>query len=383
MGTTKKLRRYLSGSASSIFIPITLLAIFATPGFGQINGAGTAPPPRVDIAGTQMLKFSSSICRQEYVLDVNLPGTYGDTTKSYPVLYLLDAQWDFPLIQALYGQQYYDGFVPALVIVGITWGGGNPDYPKRRAFDLSPTDVNHTGEHGNAANFLACIQREIIPFIEARYRVKKNDRTLVGSSFGGLFTLYAMFHEPQTFQKYILTSPPLGWDNGIMYAYDSAYAAKSKILQAKVFMGIGGYEDAAGFRNFTEKLKGENYAGLELETKVLEGAGHSGGKAEGFMRGLQFVYAKPVVRVEPAVLDRYAGEYDVTPQLRVTAAREGDHLVLIGPGGIRIPFYAESDSDFYEQGSFLLIHFQTDETGTITGFRMEQVSGISFAKKIR
>jgi predicted alpha/beta superfamily hydrolase len=49
----------------------------------------------------------------------------------------------------------------------------------------------------------------LIPFIESKYRAAKNDRTLMGSSYGGLFTLYAMFHETALFQRYVLTSPAL------------------------------------------------------------------------------------------------------------------------------------------------------------------------------
>jgi hypothetical protein len=191
-----------------------------------------------------------------------------------------------------------------------------------------------------------------------------------------------MFHEPHTFDKYILTSPRSSGIDHIMTRYDSAYGAQSKELKARVFMGIGGYENADDFRKFVDELREKNYNGLELETKVIEGEGHSSGKAEGFLRGLKFVYVEHPVSVEPAVLDRYAGEYDINPQLRVTAKREDDHLVFLGPGGINLTFYAVSDKDFHKEGTFFALHFQTDETGAITGIQMDQDSGVSFAKKV-
>src|SRR3712207_4036075 len=84
--------------------------------------------PLVTIAGTQQLKFTSKIVSgQEYSLQVNLPSHYSDTTKRFPVVYLLDSQWDFPLVSGIYGGQYYDGFMPEVIIVGITWGGENPN----------------------------------------------------------------------------------------------------------------------------------------------------------------------------------------------------------------------------------------------------------------
>src|SRR5690606_31076537 len=105
----------------------------------------------------------------------------------------LDSQWDFPLLSSIYGQQYYDGFIPEVIIVGITWGGANPNYDQLRARDLTPPNAVQGVMYGNAANFLGFIKNELTPFVESTFRVKKNDRTLVGSSFGGLFTLYALF----------------------------------------------------------------------------------------------------------------------------------------------------------------------------------------------
>jgi len=337
-------------------------------------------PRQVEIAGTQQLKITSSICNQEYVLYINLPRGYGDTTKTFPVLFLVDAQWDFSLVQAIYGEQYYDGFIPGIIIVGITWGGKNPDYDKLRARDLTPTDISHNGQFGNAPNFLAFIKKELIPFVESKFRVKKDDRTLVGSSFGGLFTLYTLFHETETFHRYILTSPSLGWDNEILSTYNKNYAEKKKELPVKVFMGIGGYEDTPGLQKFADQLK--NYKGLEIQTKIQEGMGHSGGKAEGYARGLQFVYAKPFVNIDPKILDQYVGEYEINPQFHVKLEREGNQLIGIVPGSPKVTISAETEIDFYIKGQYLFIHMVKDKSGNVAGFQLEQYAGGVFVKKV-
>jgi predicted alpha/beta superfamily hydrolase len=352
------------------------------PGYAQTKDSSTVLP-QVEIAGTQSLRIASSICNQEYVLNINLPRNYDDTTKTFPVLFLLDAQYDFTLVQAIYGEQFYDGFVPGIVVVGITWGGKNPDYDKLRARDLTPTDISHTGQYGNAPNFLSFIKKELIPFVESKYRVKKDDRTLVGSSLGGLFTLYALFHESETFNRYVLTSPALGWDNEIVYAYDKSYAEKTKELRAKVFMGIGEYENVPAFQTFVDQLKGKAYEGLELQTRVLEGMGHSGGKAEGYSRGLQFVYAKPIVNIDQKVLDQYVGEYEVNPQLQVKLERDGNRLVGVFPGSPNLTFYADTENDFYSKGQYLIIHIQKDDAGKVTGCQVEAYAGGFFAKKVK
>jgi len=371
-----------SKSLFKVFVLALLLVGYSSRGNAQDNKTSTSPP-EVSIAGTQLLTLSSSICHQDYVLYINLPQGYSDTSKTFPVLYLLDAQWDFPLVQAIYGSQYYDGFVPGIVTVGITWGGKNPDYDKRRAFDLTPTDPGKTGNYGDAPNFLSFIKQELIPFIESKYRVSHTDRALAGSSFGGLFTLYVMFHTPETFHRYVLTSPALTFDDNIMFTYDKEFAERTKDLRARVFIGIGGYENLRPFDAFVKQLKGDDYKGLELETKVLEGFGHSGGKAEGFSRGLQFVYAKPDVKVDPNILDQYIGEYEINPQFHVRIERDGDRLVGVGPDDSKVQLYAETDKIFYVKGRYMVLHFQRDQSGKVSGLLLEQYGGIVIVKKVK
>jgi len=352
-----------------------LLLVYVPTIYAQIKESSTATIPKVEISGTQLLHLTSDITNEEYNLYINLPGGYGDTTKTFPVLFLIDAQWDFPLVQAIYGEQYYDGFLPEMVIVGITWGGKNPDYDKLRAHDLTPTDVGQAGTFGNAPNFLSFIKKELIPYVESKFRVKPDDRTLMGSSYGGLFTLYALFQEQAVFNRYVLTSPAIQWDNKLMYSLNKSFAEKHNELPANVFMGIGGYEDITGFQSFIDEIKAKKYKNLELHTKVVEGMGHSGAKAEGYSRGLQAVFARPDIKVNPSVLDSYKGKYALNPQYIITLVQEQGKLVAIAPDNSRIIFNAESDVDFYSPGQFLKAHIEKDQAGKVTGFKLYKYGG--------
>ncbi|MDZ7288791.1 MAG: alpha/beta hydrolase-fold protein [candidate division KSB1 bacterium] len=338
-------------------------------------------PPRVEIPNTQLRKITSAIVQQEYDLYIHLPRGYGKTNDSYPVLYLLDAQWDFPLVTAIYGSQFYDGFLPGLVIVGITWGGKNPNHDSLRARDLTPTNAAALRQSGGAPKFLAFIKKELIPFVESKYRVS-DDRTLMGSSFGGLFTLYALFNETELFHRYVLTSPALGWDNEVIYAYEKNYAEKRSQLPARLFMAVGELEGVAGFQKFVEHLKARNYQGLSLQTRILENTGHSGTKAEGYTRGLQAVFARPSLRLAPAILARYVGVYQLNPEVKITISAENDRLLALGPDNTQLVLHAETEKDFYVPGQFLFVHFKNDDTGRITGFQLEQFSGEVFVKKV-
>jgi len=346
------------------------------------SGQSASKPPQVEIAGTQVLHISSSITNKEYDLYINLPRYYSDTTRTFPVLYLIDAQWDFPLVQAIYGEQYYDGFIPGCIMVGITWGGKNPDYDKLRAYDLTPTSPQMTSQYGNAPKFVSFIKKELVPFIESKFRAKNNDRTLIGSSFGGLFTLYTLFNETELFQRYVLTSPSINWDNGVLYTYEENYAEQKKELPVKLFMAVGGYEGVSEFQKYVDLIKSRNYAKLEFESRVLDGMGHSGGKAEGYTRGLQFVFSRPSIRVDAAILDQYVGAYEINPQFKIKMTKDGEQLIAIAPDGSKIPVSAATEKDFYIKGQYLNIHFQKDGAGKVTGFLLQQYGGDTVAKKV-
>jgi predicted alpha/beta superfamily hydrolase len=340
--------------------------------------------PNVDIPGTQLRTIHSSIVGQEYKLHINLPGDFQDTTKTFPVVYLLDSQWDFPLLQAIYGEQYFDGFLPGLIVVGITWGGENPDPDKLSYRDFTPTDIKSGQPSGNAPNFIKFIEKELVPFMEANYRASKTDRTLMGSSLGGLFTLYALFNHTNLFNRYVLTSPALSWDNGVTYKYESDYAAKNSKLPAKVFIAFGGFETDGlpGFKKLVSQIKERNYEGLELQTKIIEGIGHSGGKADGYTRGLQFVFVKPSIDVDAAILEQYTGEYQYAPQAKMKIVVEDGHLALLFPFSTKIILDAETENDFYTKGQYLFVHFKKDNEGKVTGFLLQRYGGEGFVKKI-
>ncbi len=342
--------------------------------------AGDTPqkssPRQVEILGTQLLSIHSSIVNQDYDLYVNLPRNYSDVTRKFPVIYLLDGQWDFPLVNGLYGGQYYDGFVPDVITVGVTWGGEHPNYDSLRTRDLTPTTVKQIPQSGNAPKFLAFIKEELIPFIASKFRSNDADRTLMGSSLGGLFTLYTMFHETSLFSRYILTSPAIMWDNGILYKYEESYHAKSTSLPVKLYMAVGGLEGAdAMFGKFVDRIQSRHYQGLQMETRILEGMGHSGSKPEGYVRGLQWGFARPSIKLESRLLDAFVGKYRLNPEITVRVLNENDHLVLLTPDSTKMELHAETENDFYMKGSYLFIKFRKDNTGKVTGLHADQFGG--------
>src|SRR5512138_2146676 len=83
----------------------------------------------VTLPGSEVRQLKSAETGRSYDIYIRTPADYAkDKKKKYPVLYLLDGHWDFKLLDSIYGGLYYDGYVPEMIIVGITYSGENPNY---------------------------------------------------------------------------------------------------------------------------------------------------------------------------------------------------------------------------------------------------------------
>jgi predicted alpha/beta superfamily hydrolase len=273
-------------------IPCGLLALIIS-ACGQPAPATRAETfPRVSLPNTELRTLTSVATGRGYDLYVRLPAEYAQRTeKKYPILYVLDGQWDFKLLDSIQGGLLYDQFVPEMIIVGITYSGDSPDYDALRAMDYTPTATGAIPGSGGAPKFLAFLKSEAIPFIETNYRADSSQRVLMGSSFGGLFSLYAMFAEPGLFGGYVAASPAVPYGNRFVFKQEAEFAAKRHDLPARLFVSVGEIEDLAQpVQEFAQIISGRNYSGLKIESRVLEGERHAGNKPEAFNRGLRFVF---------------------------------------------------------------------------------------------
>lgn len=249
--------------------------------------------PKVSIRGSQVRMLKSNATGRNYDLYIHLPANYEqDKAARYPVVYILDGQWDFKLMDSVLGGLVYDKFVPAMILVGITYSGENADYDSLRAMDDTPVAVQDLKGSGDAPKFLKFIKTELIPFVETNYRADASRRVLQGSSFAGLFTLYAMFSDPGLFSAYMSASPAVPYADNYTFKQEAEYARAHKALPVKLFLGVGGVEGlTAPVQEFMRVMRSRGYKGLKIETRVIEGEGHAGNKPELYNRGLRFLFS--------------------------------------------------------------------------------------------
>jgi predicted alpha/beta superfamily hydrolase len=268
----------------------------------------------VTLPGIEVQSLHSNILNRDLQLYIKLPWSYDRSDTVYPVLYCTDANRSFPIYSTMSLIYETPGpETPEILIVGVGYKV-DPDRMKAlaqwtiwRTHDLTPVnriDIDQWWQHrlsplvdgekvevqsGAAADFLNCIQKEIIPFIEAQYRVSPTDRGLAGFSYGGLFTLYTLFHAPELFIRYFAGSPTM-WQQ--LFLDEENYASTHTDLSAKLFITAGSNETELlkDLNGFIERLRSRNYPGLDLITHIFEGVGHASSYAASVSRALCVLY---------------------------------------------------------------------------------------------
>lgn len=263
----------------------------------------------VTLPGSELRRFHSGIMDQDMMIYVQLPLDYvSDGSRKYPVWYETDANRSFPIIANISTVLGYPptGF-PQVIVVGIGYEIPNmAEWAALRTRDLTPTVsegtetfwekllVQLTGgdtipvETGGAPRFLSFISDELIPFIESEYQVTPEERTLGGYSYGGLFTLFAMFERPGLFNRYFAGSPSIHYDDRVLLRMEEEFSGSHNDLPVRLFMSAGGLEGTDMIENMTkmeEMLESRHYPGLEVITHIFEDETHSTAMAASIMRG--------------------------------------------------------------------------------------------------
>jgi D-alanyl-D-alanine carboxypeptidase len=88
------------------------------------------------------------------------------------------------------------------------------------------------------------------------------------------------------------------------------------------------------------------------------------------------------IAVDPAVLQRYVGKYQLSPTFVVTVTREDNHLFAQATAQPRFEIFAETDHDFFLKAVDAQLTFVTDGTGRVTKAILHQNGVDQDAKRI-
>src|SRR5690606_17816676 len=129
--------------------------------------ANSPQPPTTENPRIKNTSIVSAVTGVTYPVHIYLPEDYASSNKSYPVIYATDGQWIF------------NGFASALddkslyvILVAVEQGPND-----RRSVDYILPD---------ARQYFLFLTAELLPTIERDYRVDTTQRTLSGTSYGGI-----------------------------------------------------------------------------------------------------------------------------------------------------------------------------------------------------
>ena len=289
---------------------LSTLVITLTTGFGLATIPAKAQPQSAakiqpgegrpyEIADSEVWDVPDPVSHRGYQVFVALPPSYGkEPQRRYPVLYVTDADYAFPILRQISRRLNIEGpKVEEFILVGLSYSvGDTPEYSRRRDYTPTPNGEKTRDPSGRppvfgeAEGYRRFLSEELMPFVAVTYRTDTTRSIYAGHSYGGLFGLYVLLSEPKLFSHYIIGSPSLWFDQKVLFQRERSYAEANKELKANVLMAIASYETIdkasgdpryngktdmiADLKEFEQALRSRNYPGLKLSSEIIPGEDH-------------------------------------------------------------------------------------------------------------
>jgi predicted alpha/beta superfamily hydrolase len=212
---------------------------------------------------------SPQLANERHIL-VHLPEGYETGERRYPVIYMHDGQNLFDPHTSYAGEWGVDDALAALggeglaaIVVGI------PNIGDRRLAEYSPFPDARLGG-GDGEDYLDFIAQTLKPLIDREFRTLPDRRYtgIVGSSMGGLISLYAYFHRPEVFGFAGVMSPSLWFARGAIFGY----LEEAPFIPGRLHLCVGTREGAGMLTNaqlLRDLLRRRGYR-LEHSLQYLE-----------------------------------------------------------------------------------------------------------------
>ncbi|AAK79923.1 hypothetical protein BJV85_001912 [Clostridium acetobutylicum] len=179
--------------------------------------------------------YNGVLDKREYF--VYLPPTYGKGDNHYSVIYMQDGDIVIKILNELMDlienkskKDVYD----ESIIVGVKPIVRNDDYTPWEAEAISKGSSEFGGRGDIYLNFLI---KKLKPYIDNKYRTKKEKNFLLGYSLGGLISIFAIY-KTECFSKVVSISGSL-WYKGLI---DFMEKSNPVNLDIKVMLMIGNKE---------------------------------------------------------------------------------------------------------------------------------------------
>jgi predicted alpha/beta superfamily hydrolase len=189
---------------------------------------------------------------------VYLPPSYGTNERRYPVLYMHDGQNLFDNATSFAGKWGVDETMESLsresgleaIVVGV------PNMGPARLAEYSPFVDPHLGG-GQGRAYVTFLAHTLKPLIDRDFRTlpDKPHTGIMGSSMGGLISLYAFFQQPHIFGFTGVMSPSLWFAQKGIYNF----VQKAPFHQGRIYLDAGTREMGGSPRTLAQRAHSRRY----------------------------------------------------------------------------------------------------------------------------
>jgi predicted alpha/beta superfamily hydrolase len=180
----------MSRALCSLASPGALGLVLGLTACGGGGGGDSAPASATTV---KTLSITSSYSGVTYPITVYLPADYATSTNVKPVIYAMDDELEGNVIVGTVQQLKVDAIVVSIGSLGSD----------RRFIDF---------DLPGAGNYFKFLTLELVPRVEAEYRIDRMRRTLMGYSLSGLMAMVALLEDGPSsryFSGYVMTDPSL------------------------------------------------------------------------------------------------------------------------------------------------------------------------------
>lgn len=177
----------------------------------------------------------STILNEQRKLWIYTPASYDQQAyrkSNYPVIYLLDGEYNFHLISGLVhhlSNLIVNPPCPEMMVVAI--------HNTNRDRDLAPYPPGQPSDTNDGYRFLKFLEQELVQYIDSTYRTQPY-RILIGRSLGGLCVVNAMAHRGNVFNSFVAVDPSLWWDHRRFLPQAQKSMQEKKFEGKKLFLAM-------------------------------------------------------------------------------------------------------------------------------------------------
>lgn len=179
-----------------------------------------AAPAGAQAAGTpdeigRTIPIESRVLGETRQISVTLPRNYATSAERYPVLVVLDGEFEHEIAASIARFYAATSILPPTIVIGVRNVDRMRDMTTKPAPSFTPPK-EAVASAGGADRFLTFLADELLPYVDRSYRTAPM-RVLVGHSLGGMFALYALAQRPTAFTGYVVMEPAIWWNDELEF----------------------------------------------------------------------------------------------------------------------------------------------------------------------